>query len=175
MEQLKRKDFIEAISNITNEHGDKPLRAVHAFNPGMQSPSMDVKCIKEKYSLAKVGEGYIGDFEMYGMKSPIVGREGLSKENLEDVAKIIMAYSFTELIDREEEKKYAYRFPFNITRSNKTNYHVRKVITGVQLESADLESVENINAFQFTDKEIEKYKGLERTLFDACEKYEVTQ
>ena len=175
MEQLKRKDFIEAISNITNEHGDKPLRAVQNFNPGMQSPSIDVKCIKEKYGLAKVSEGYVGDFEMYGMKSPIVGREGLSKENLEDVAKLIMIYSLTPIADREEEKKYMYRFPFNITRSNRTNYHIRKVISGVQLDSADIEKRKNVNGFHFTDKEVEKYTGLERMLFQACEKVEVTK
>lgn len=175
MDKVKRKDFIEAISDITNEYGDKPLSATQVFLPGMDNKYMFVQCIKGKYDLAKVSEGNIGEFEVLGMESPIVGREGLSKENLEDVAKIVLAYSFTELTDREEEKKYAYRLPFNITLSNMTNYHVRKVITGVQLESADLESLENVSYFQFTDKEIEKYTGLERALFDACEKFEVTQ
>ena len=90
-----------------------------------------------------------------------------------DLAESLLAYTMTPIEEREEEKKYVYKFPFSITMTN-TTHHIIKFDSGIRLDGSINSYVNNSRPFHFTDKEVEQYSGKARLLFDACEKIEVS-
>lgn len=162
---MKTQEFIEAIRQIENQYGDTPLKAVEV---DYYRDELHVTCIKEKHTLARVSESDVGDFAIYGISSPIVGREGLTKGNLVEVANLIYHYSFTEIEEREEEKKYRYSLKGVREGSSYLNYNKKYqnyCFTNL-LEVSDVTT-------QFTDSETKNFPEEIKNLLKYCEKIEV--
>ena len=89
------------------------------------------------------------------------------------ISKLIYEYGMTPLEEREEERRYVYELPV-LDWSNerlclyKTSHEHKKLRVTLREDLIDKELL------YFTDKEVEQYTGKERTLFNACEKIEVT-
>lgn len=93
----------------------------------------------------------------------------------EDLYKLAVEYANTPLEEREEEKKYVYKFPFNVIYETKKDLYVFKILYGgLNLSNAAVHDPEINSRYHFTDKEVEKFTGKDRELFNVCEKIEVT-
>ena len=92
------------------------------------------------------------------------------------LANIVWEYASTPLEEREEEKKYIYKFPFNVIYETKKDLYVFKILDdGLNLSNAVVHDLEINYRYHFTDKEVGKFTGKERALFNACEKIEVSE
>lgn len=92
------------------------------------------------------------------------------------LANIVWEYASTPLEEREEEKKYIYKFPFNVIYETKKDLYVFKILDdGLNLSNAAVHDLEINYRYHFTDKEVGKFTGKERALFNACEKIEVSE
>lgn len=93
-----------------------------------------------------------------------------------DLAESLLAYAMTPLEEREEEKKYRYKIKFDLYLGwNIEALHIFKYNDGtVALDGSSESYVNKAEVFHFTDKEVEKFTGKDRALFNACEKIEVT-
>lgn len=89
------------------------------------------------------------------------------------LANIAWEYAQTPLEEREEEKKYVYKFPILSTGSS-TSF-IQKFFSAIRIASPDKKVDDLTVNYHFTDKEVEQYTGKSRLLFDACEKIEVTE
>ena len=98
------------------------------------------------------------------------------------ISRLIYEYGMSPLEEREEEKKYIYRFPFHITARNVETKHICRNHTfresgesnDLIIDLSPMDTVVTNEKFLFTDKEIEKYTGKDEALFNVCEKIEVT-
>lgn len=91
-----------------------------------------------------------------------------------DLAESLLAYAMTPIEEREEEKKYIYKFPFNVIYETKKDLYIFKILgDGLNLSNASVHDLEINYRYHFTDKEVGKFTGKERALFNACEKIEV--
>lgn len=99
-----------------------------------------------------------------------------------DLAESLVAYTITPIEEREEEKKYIYSFPFHITARNVETKHICRNHTFRESGESDdliidlspMDTVVTNEKFFFTDKEVEKYTGKDKALFNVCKKIEVT-
>ena len=106
----------------------------------------------------------------------------LDKHEQDLLFNLILDYASTPLEEREEEKKYIYSFPFHITARNVETKHICRNHTFRESGESDdliidlspMDTVVTNEKFFFTDKEVEKYTGKDKALFNVCEKIEVT-
>lgn len=86
--------------------------------------------------------------------------------------RLILEYAKTPLKERDIEKKYRYELP--VLNINDILLHIRKYSRNeLRIDHSRKDFVLTDAAYHFTDKEVEKFTGKDRALFNACEKIEV--
>lgn len=112
----------------------------------------------------------------FGMDTDYRDFKLLSYNDKEALFDIIYEYTRTPLEEREEEKKYVYKIEYAGTIGVSRMLHIARLNydnATVLLDGSSEYFVKQNRYFHFTDKEVEKYTGKNRALFDACEKIEV--
>src|SRR5699024_4298061 len=98
----------------------------------------------------------------------------LDEYKQEALYNILDEYIRTPVEDREEEKKYYYRFPYKITGIDyKKDAHVFKRDGYLILDKSGKHHILNDSDFHFTDKEVETLTEKDKALIALCVKERV--
>jgi len=137
----------------------------------------DIQVHHHRYGLiatVQINKRYVFDIKKYFDLTSLKEQEKLFS--------CLVDYARTPLEEREEEKKYIYRFPFHITARNVETKHICRNHTfresgesnDLIIDLSPMDTVVTNEKFLFTDKEVEKFTGRDRALFNICKKIEVT-
>lgn len=96
-----------------------------------------------------------------------------------DLAESLLAYTMTPIEEREEEKKYRYKFKPSIkTGGGGENlvFHLARCryLSDLKLDASGNSYAKSSEAFHFTDKQVEEFTDEQKLLIQLCEKIEVT-
>lgn len=154
MEKIKRKDFIEKLNHL-GYAVEKNYKKIY-----VKASEDDVV----GSAIGKISERIEGVTQIN------------SPEDLE-LVQLIAQYAATPLGDREEEKKYIYRFPLHVEDVGevyiKNNPAYGLCLSGLRMDLPPKQYDSRYSFFHFTDAEVESYPEDIQALFKACEKEEV--
>lgn len=103
----------------------------------------------------------------------------LDKHNRSLLFNLILEYARTPLEEREEEKKYRYKFKPSIKSGGGGEdkvFHLARFLfrEDLKLDASGSGHAKSSESFHFTDKEVEEFTDEQKLLIQLCEKIEVT-